>query len=852
MNHRCRAIGSIKGGALRCRHPRSPAPVRCLPVSEFRFTCGARQGLLRRLLLLAALWMVCVGTALAQDEDTVLEAAQTQLDSMQKVLTQAEAGMEKSDTDQLRKLADDVTGAQRQAQDLARSLDPPLKELSVRLAGLGEEQKTDPPDLRDHRRALTRERNGLDAELKRANLLALDAKDLADRLEGERAQRFSEKLSARAASPLSPALWNEIAQQWPDDRTRLQALSDNAVQALRTGTATNGVAGPAIGTLAALMLAFPLRIFLRHLGRRYAASRAPVGRLRRSGLALWFLLVGTLTLGMAAGALAESVRALSELPTDLEQLLSAFVVISCVAAFVGSLSASLLMKHQPTWRLFPLDDATVDRLRVHCLATAAVSWFSGMAISINDVARSSSALTIATDAVAALLYAGLILSALAGLTLSLRAHAANVGAADADSSAPPPVVSRGGGYIVLIRLLGHLAVIFALVAALFGYINLALFVEQQIIWITLVCSVLALLVMFADDLTTWVFKPESRFSRALSHALSVGSGRLVQVGLLISAAVRVLLVLLGIAALVTPYGANLAAVTGWVENVSHGIAIGKELVITPGDVARALCVFLLGMGLVHIVQRWLLNTYLPKTELDAGARNSISTAARYLGWLIVAVWGLTALGLDLRRLALVLSALSVGIGFGLQAITQNFVSGLILLAERPVKIGDWVRIGDQEGDVRKISVRATEIQVGDRSTLIVPNSELITKSVRNMTLSNPMGRVQLQFSVPLETNVAKVRDVLLALFAEHEKVLAEPAPSVFIDSLAGGHVNFNSFAYVRSPRDSYGVRSELFFALLQRMETAGIALQSPQEIRFSRAGTAVARDAGDGAPVSED
>nr|OOW52025.1 Ion channel protein [Xanthomonas campestris pv. centellae] len=803
---------------------------------------------MRRLLLLAALWMVCIGTAVAQDEDTVLETAQTQLDSMQKVLTQAEAGMEKSDTDQLRKLADDVTGAQRQAQDLARSLEPPLKELSVRLAGLGEEQKTDPPDLRDQRRALTRERNGLDAELKRANLLALDAKDLADRLEGERAQRFSEKLSARAASPLSPALWNEIAQEWPDDRTRLQALSDKAVQAVSTGTATNGIAGLVIGTLAALMLAFPLRIFLRHLGRRYAASRAPGGRLRRSGL----LLVGTLTLGMAAWALAESVRALSELPTDLEQLLSTFVVISCVSAFVGSLSASLLMKHQPTWRLFPLDDATVDRLRVHCLATAAVSWFSGMAIRINDVARSSGALTIATDAVAALLYAGLILSALAGLTLSLRAHAANVGAADADSSAPPPVVSRGGGYIVLIRLLGHLAVIFALVAALFGYINLALFVEQQIIWITLVCSVLALLVMFADDLTTWVFKPESRFSRALSHALNVGSGRLVQVGLLISAAVRVLLVLLGIAALVTPYGANLAAVTGWLENVSHGIAIGKELVITPGDVARALCVFLLGMGLVHIVQKWLLNTYLPKTELDAGARNSISTVARYLGWLIVAVWGLTALGLDLKRLALVLSALSVGIGFGLQAITQNFVSGLILLAERPVKIGDWVRIGDQEGDVRRISVPATEIQVGDRSTLIVPNSELITKSVRNMTLSNPMGRVQLQFSVPLETDVAKVRDMLLALFAEHEKVLAEPAPSVFIDSLAGGHVNFNSFAYVSSPRDSYGVRSQLFFALLQRMATVGIALQSPQEIRFSRAGAAVAREAGEGAPASDD
>nr|WP_274349072.1 DUF3772 domain-containing protein [Xanthomonas campestris] len=795
--------------------------------------------------------MICVGAAVAQDEDTLQENAQAQLDSMQKVLKQAEAGLDKADKDQLGKLTDEVTGAQRQAQDLVRTLDPPLKELNVRLEALGVKQAGEPKDLTKQRESLAKERDGLDAESKRAMLLVSDAKDLADRLERERVQRFSVQLSTRVASPLSPTFWSQIAQQWPDDRARLQALSARTAQMVQAGTAANGVGGLITGVLIALLLALPLRIFLRHLGRRYAASRAPGGRLRRSGLALWFLLIGTLTLGVAAFVLVESIRSLGQVAEDLDQLLTGFVAVSLVAAFVGSLSASLLMKHQPSWRLFPLDDATVDRLRVHCLATAAVIWCSGMASKINEAAGSSPALNTATDAVAALLYAGLILSALAGLSLSLRAHAANAGVVDPDSDAPPPVVSRGGGFIVLIRLLGHLAVIFALIAALFGYLNLALFVERQIIWITLVCSLLGLLVVFADDLMTWLFKPDGRFSRALAHALSIGSGRLVQLGLLISAAARVVLVLLGIALLLTPYGANLSVVADWAENITHGINIGKELVITPGDVFRALCVFLLGMGVVHVVQQWLLNTYLPKTELDAGARNSISTVARYLGWLIVVVWGLTALGLDLKRLALVLSALSVGIGFGLQAITQNFVSGLILLAERPVKIGDWVRIGDQEGDVRKISVRATEIQVGDRSTLIVPNSELITKSVRNMTLSNPLGRVQLQFSVPLETDVAKVRDMLLELFAEHTKVLAEPAPVVFIDSLAGGHVNFNSFAYVRSPRDSYGVRSELFFALLQRMDTAGIALQSPQEIRFSRAGAAVARDAGDGTPASE-
>ncbi|MCP3035675.1 DUF3772 domain-containing protein [Xanthomonas euvesicatoria] len=830
--------------------PRGPALVRCLPVSEFR-SASARSSVLLRVLLCCALWLVHVG-AFAQEEDTLLETAQTQLDNAQKSLDTADAALEKADDEQLRKLIDQVTMAQRQVQDLARELDPPLKQISSQLAGLGDAQSGEASDLKKQREALKKEQSALDAEFKRANLLDSKARDLADRLEQKRAQLFSVQMSTRVASPLSPALWNQISQQWPDDRARLRALYDEAAQLLRSGTAANGVGSLVTGALIALLLAFPLRIFLRHLGRRYAASRAPGGRLRRSGLALWFLLIGTLSLGIAAWVLVETVRAIAQVPADLDQLLSAFVIISFVAAFIGSLSASLLMKHQPTWRLFPLDDATVDRLRLHCLATAAVSWFSGMAMKLNEVAHTSDAATTATDAIAALLYAGLILSALAGLSLSLRARAASAGQANVDSSEPPPVVSRGGGFIVLIRLLGHVAVIVSLLAALFGYINLSLFIARQIIWITLICSLLGLLVVFADDLLTWIFNPDGRFSRALSHASGAGSGRLVQLGLLLSAVVRVLLILLGIAALVTPYGANLSAVTGWAENVSHGIKIGNELTITPAAVVRALLVSVLGLVVVHVVQKWLLNTYLPKTELDAGARNSISTVARYLGWLIVVVWGLTALGLDLKRLALVLSALSVGIGFGLQAITQNFVSGLILLAERPVKIGDWVRIGDQEGDVRKISVRATEIQVGDRSTLIVPNSELITKSVRNMTLSNPMGRVQLQFSVPLETDVARVRDMLLALFAEHEKVLAEPAPSVFIDSLAGGHVNFNSFAYVSSPRDSYGVRSQLFFALLQRMATVGIALQSPQEIRFSRAGAAVAREAGDGAPASDD
>jgi small-conductance mechanosensitive channel len=118
--------------------------------------------------------------------------------------------------------------------------------------------------------------------------------------------------------------------------------------------------------------------------------------------------------------------------------------------------------------------------------------------------------------------------------------------------------------------------------------------------------------------------------------------------------------------------------------------------------------------------------------------------------------------------------------------------------------------------------------------LIVPNSELITKTLRNMTLAGPLGRVQIQFAVSLGTDMAKLRALLLELYAAHPGVLDEPAPSVFIDSIASGHVTLNSFAYVGNPRLVYGIRSDLFFSLLQRLADEGIALESPQEVRLLR------------------
>nr|WP_307866831.1 mechanosensitive ion channel domain-containing protein [Variovorax sp. E3] len=166
---------------------------------------------------------------------------------------------------------------------------------------------------------------------------------------------------------------------------------------------------------------------------------------------------------------------------------------------------------------------------------------------------------------------------------------------------------------------------------------------------------------------------------------------------------------------------------------------------------------------------------------------------------------------------------------------QNFISGLILLAEQPVKVGDWVVLGTAEGDVRRINVRATEIQLGDRSTLIVPNSEFITKTVRNMTLANAEGRVLIRLPMPLTTDAQRVRDLILAACKAHEGVLETPAPSLTLEGIENGLLIFQAIAYVASPRLAGGVRSDLLFVILDELKKASLPLAVPTMVMAAAA-----------------
>lgn len=796
------------------------------------------MSILRRSLpgLLMLGWLLLALPAFSQQADAPSPTALLQ--RAESTTRAVRASLEDAETpDTLKTLGERAQAARQDADAAANALQPQLDQLNEQLAQLGDvaEGSSEGAAVAAQRRTLTRQRDDIDGTIKRAGVVAVQATQLATDIEKMRVTQFSEELGRKVASPLSPTLWKQVAASLPDDTRRIAVLYRQGEQAARAAFQREGWGTPLLGLAVALLVFFPLRLWLRALGRRYAASeRAPQGRLRRSGLAVWLLAVGTVMPGVAAWVLVTSLDAVGGIAPRLQTTSEHFLVATCVAAFIAALSACLLVPERPSWRLLDLDDKAARNLRKYAWSAAGLTWLSIMVVAIDRASRGSEVTTIALDGVIGLTYLGLIMAMLVTLARLHRrqtaeaAERAQAQAADARARGP----AQRGGWIVLARVAGNVVVVAAIIASLLGYLNFAKFVTQQLVWGGVVVLAATLLLKFVDDLCTWMLHPDSRVGRTVVLTTGLRPSQVEQAGVLLSAIFRIAVIVLALLALAAPFG-NLGSVLGSLESVSSGFHIGN-IELKPGNIVLAAVVLAVGLAVMQAVQRWLSDTYLPKTELDLGARNSISTVARYLGIILAVLWALGALGIGFEKLALVVSALSVGIGFGLQAITQNFVSGLILLAERPVKIGDWVKLGDQEGDIRRINVRSTEIMVGDKSTLIVPNSELITKTVRNMTMGNAQGRIQIQFSVPLNTDVAAVRQVLLDAYAAHPAVLADPAPSVFIDSIGSGQVSINSFAYVPSPRQVYGARSDLFFSLLQDLAARGIALSAPTDIHLVR------------------
>ena len=206
--------------------------------------------------------------------------------------------------------------------------------------------------------------------------------------------------------------------------------------------------------------------------------------------------------------------------------------------------------------------------------------------------------------------------------------------------------------------------------------------------------------------------------------------------------------------------------------------------VSISDFITFIIIFSIGYTLTRLLQSALRLSVLPNTKIDTGAQNALVTGVGYIGIFFAALIAITSMGLDLSSLAIVAGALSVGIGFGLQAIVSNFLSGIILLVERPIKVGDWIQVGAYSGYVSKIAVRATTIDTFDQANVIIPNADFISGTVTNMTHLSKRGRVKVPVGVAYDSDPVFVKEILMDIVSLNANILKSPDRQYFYLDLA--------------------------------------------------------------------
>lgn len=516
---------------------------------------------------------------------------------------------------------------------------------------------------------------------------------------------------------------------------------------------------------------------------------------------LWLLPV--LPIAFLYGLVADT----HQLPKRVDWLLytTAQSIITVLAVSVLVISA--FAPRMPHWRLIPVSDRTARRICGLLLSLAIVYGVTSLLYMVTRVVQAPFALTIAVAFPSSLLLAGIIIAIL--LTPLEGQHQ--------DQSLSPRLLA-------VLRAPVWIAVVAIIISAFAGYLALARFLAQQLVVTVSIMAFAYLLLLWVDGLMQGLGDDRAATGRWLKESFGEQHQRHEQLALPIGLLLKAIVVILSVPLILLQWGYSWPEVYDWYSQLFFGFRVGNTQVSIAVLLASVM-VFGLAYGAARLFQGWLDERVLKAAGISGGLRDSIRVGVGYGGVVIATLVAFSYAGFDLSNLAILAGAFSVGIGFGLQSIVNNFVSGLILLAERPIRVGDLVVVGGEEGYVRKISVRSTEVETSERASVVIPNSYFITEKVKNWTLRDNRRRIAIPVKVANGSDPRAVKSILLKVAQDHPSVLTLPAPSFDFEDFGVDGLTFKLYAFV-DVRAGGNVTADLRIAILEAFQEAGILIPS--------------------------
>ena len=379
---------------------------------------------------------------------------------------------------------------------------------------------------------------------------------------------------------------------------------------------------------------------------------------------------------------------------------------------------------------------------------------------------------------------------------------------------------------VIVRWLVIAVSAFAIVTMAVGYIELGVYLISSVITSGLIIAFLILLrALFRESIGLLMR------SALMMDRLSLGHGTRRTVKFWLRAALDPLMVLTGLLMVGLAWGVPLDDVQIWLVHTLEGFTIGNVR-ISIVDILLGVLAFAIALVVSRAFQRSLTDRVLPELELQPGVQHSLAAGAGYVGIIIAVMIAVGVAGVDLTSLAIIAGGLSLGVGIGLQNVVNNFVSGLIMLIERPINVGDWVVVGQHEGFVKRIAIRATEIETWQLASVLIPNSEFINNAVVNWTLNDTRGRVEVRVHVSQNCDVARVRDIMLQAANEHPLVLVEPEAFVLFQDFNPSSLEVELRCFTGDVVNKLTIASDIRYRITRQFRTEGIAVPYPQQVMW--------------------